>query len=515
MLACRREPRCTSASPLPQAIPGPTQALERYLANHAEPVARADFVAHSAQDRYNIANINACRSGCYRWVLVVPAFDEPLGFHRRIIQKLSFSGQAKGCLLIRVLNAPADATAEQRQRTLSALPNRAGNEPEPIGNGVHMLTLDAVSEPLAEDEATGLARKLGNDVACRLLVEGHIKTPMLCNTDADAILPEDYFARLNKALTADPTRATAAWILPFTHWNANPALHNAGMVYELYLRSLYLNLQRCGSPYGYPALGSVLALNPRFYATSRGFPKRRAGEDFYLLNKLAKLADVVYLTGAPVQIAARASHRVPFGTGPAILRLLQPAADNKRTSSSTSIVECKSYALNSFALLRQFYTGVTDLRAITSAQARRAAARQLPPVWRDPDLYWLLKRIGLPGALVRLLHNHRTDEALQRAVHEWFDALKVVRFLNEARHFHPDELLLDQLEHLGSFLPKQDIPSRAAQDPLVEEPTESGGLGAVDPASEILQRASTINRLLENNRAVSRHCVPHYLSLDP
>lgn len=466
------------------------QVLERYLENHAESLVRPNFPAHSKADQANLARINACRSGRYRWVLVVPAFDEPSDFPARLMQNIRFAPESKGCLVIQVLNAPQDAAPDARKRTLAALGNITDEQPAALGHGAYLLTIDAVSEPLPADQATGLARKLGNDIACQLHAAGHISMPLLCNTDADAILPADYFARLGSALSphttnlsasASPTEAPkAAWILPFAHVGERQELHDAGIAYELYLRSLALNLQHSGCPYAYPALGSVLAIDPALYAKSRGFPKRRAGEDFYLLNKLTKLAEVVYLSGSPVRLEARRSERVPFGTGPAIARLLTAADEEPVNPSKLG----DTYALKSFALLRQFYAGLQTLRASQQSPPQPRKPRQhLPKAWRDPDLSWLLKRLGLPNALVRLQNNHRTDQALRRAMHEWFDALKVVRFLNEARHFHPDEPLAEQLDHLSAL----------------------ARTGNLSPDNSPETRALQINEALEQQRAPTHH----------
>ena len=61
-----------------------------------------------------------------------------------------------------------------------------------------------------------------------------------------------------------------------------------------------------------------MCLQADAYAKVRGFPKKLAGEDFYLLNKLAKVGGVRSLQGPPIKLAGRTSGRVPFGTGVAI-----------------------------------------------------------------------------------------------------------------------------------------------------------------------------------------------------
>ena len=61
---------------------------------------------------------------------------------------------------------------------------------------------------------------------------------------------------------------------------------------------------------------------PHAYAAVRGFPKRSAAEDFYLLNKIRKVGLVHSLNAQPIQLTMRASKRVPFGTGPAVEKIM-------------------------------------------------------------------------------------------------------------------------------------------------------------------------------------------------
>lgn len=447
----------------------PFRPLAVYLASYGESFA----LEQSAMARPLLAH-------SYRWVLVIPAYDEDTNFLEAVLQHLSFANQRHALLVICVINAPDDAPEDARRRTQRALttanaephPNLPSPRPPALARhraGIDVLSIDAATRPLPADQATGLARKIGNDIACNLMLQGQLKTALLCNTDADAILPADYFRQIAAASLSEnqaTPRPTGAFILSFSHHSNDSATHAAGQLYELYLRRLYLNLAGCGSPYAYPALGSVLVIDAVLYAKSRGFPKRRAGEDFYLLNKIAKLADIVYLRGNPVTLESRASHRVPFGTGPAIEKALRHRPE-----------EFLSYSPASFALLKRFYDGFRELG--DRVDARPSVRGPLwPGAWQDPDLLWLLKRLGLPTVLKKLQTNHPGKTAQRRAVHEWFDALKIVRFLNEARHFHPDEPLL-------------------------------GGVTGLD--SDAAQTAPETNAQLEQHRSTTRHGVTHAL----
>ena len=94
-------------------------------------------------------------------------------------------------------------------------------------------------------------------------------------------------------------------------------------MYKRQLHHYVLHLQRSGSPYAFHALGSSCALNSAAYAAVRGVPLRSAGEDFYLLNKLAKVGPVHTARGRGVTLESRRSERAPFGTGPAVTELLR------------------------------------------------------------------------------------------------------------------------------------------------------------------------------------------------
>ena len=110
----------------------------------------------------------------------------------------------------------------------------------------------------------------------------------------------------------------------FTHDAAgNPEVAAATLIYELKLHHYVLHLQRIGSPYAFYALGSSCVFNSASYAAVRGVPLRSAGEDFYLLNKLAKVGPVHTARDRGVTLESRCSGRTPFGTGPAVSELLR------------------------------------------------------------------------------------------------------------------------------------------------------------------------------------------------
>ena len=43
---------------------------------------------------------------------------------------------------------------------------------------------------------------------------------------------------------------------------------------------------------------------------------------------------------------------------------------------------------------------------------------------------------------------HRRPHTLRKALHQWFDALRTLRFLHLARRYHPDRPLMPMLDSL-------------------------------------------------------------------
>ena len=113
----------------------------------------------------------------------------------------------------------------------------------------------------------------------------------------------------------------AAAVFPFRHEpSPDPHVTRATALYELSLRYYVAGLAWAGSPYAFHTLGSIFAVTTDAYAAVRGFPRRDAAEDFYLLNKAAKIGNVARVASAPVRIRSRVSDRTPFGTGASVGR---------------------------------------------------------------------------------------------------------------------------------------------------------------------------------------------------
>jgi hypothetical protein len=377
--------------------------------------------------------------------IVIPAFDEAEDL-LRMLQSIPV-GPLGDVLIILVINAPADAQPEVHSRSrelVTRLDARYGSEAFRTGapgfrwfahpSGALLSVNRTGYRALPKGQGVGLARKIGCDVALELHIQGRLQSAWIHTSDADVELPPDYFER---APLVSNGGAPAALLYPFWHQcERSPALADAMHRYEVFLRYYVLGLADAGSPYAFHTLGSTLAVHALAYAKVRGFPRRAAGEDFYMLNKLAKVGSIAQLEGAPLMISGRSSLRVPFGTG---------AALNQITAGSARGDQYKTYAPEVFLHLKVW---LAALKLLSTDEGREDLDHYLCSAaqpYRGVDATKLsleIAELGFPSALRRIRAISRDPRTLARHLQTWFDAFRTLKLIHRlSRRFAKRELL--------------------------------------------------------------------------
>jgi len=402
-----------------ESSPDFDKAIAKYLARHSEPDAR---------DARELP-------GRFGHVVVVPAYGE----EESLFTMLGSipAGPGGEVLAILVLNARADSredahrsNAAVRERLARELPvptATAGDLPllaYPLERGILVLADRALpGRYLPEGQGVGMARKIGFDIALSLRAAGRIASPWIHSTDADTILPSDYFDQ-TAALDA---AGTGAAIYSFEHrFDPDPALGEAARLYEISLRYYVLGLAWAGSPYAYQSMGSCLAIPAAAYARVRGFPRRNALEDFHALNKLAKVGRILRLAGQPLRLEGRISERVPISTGKALSGLV---------SRRGALGGFRLYHPSVFAYLAAWLRVLAAIARSGGGDARAPLA-ELPAdssFFRTDILQAALEKMGAFGAVQTAIGSSGDEETLLRHLHTWFDALRTVQLVHALR----------------------------------------------------------------------------------
>ena len=385
-------------------------ALKRYLERHIEPdLPNAPVVSNRWQQ-----------------VLVIPAYDEPPEF----LSALSQLGGSGKVLVILVINRPDSNADTQVNSPLRcaieelALCNEKAIEQASlyrISDSVDLLCHDQerLNGASPADQGVGLARKTGCDIALLWQSQGAISSKWICSTDADALLPSDYFSRLEQA------ENSVAAIFPFVHVPGfSEVINQATALYEVRLHQYVLGLSYAQSPYAHHTIGSCIAVKNQHYCEVRGYPKRSGGEDFYLLNKLAKLGPVTSLDGKCIELQSRASHRVPFGTGPAIKKIIED--DSGKQSTLYYHPQCFEVLRTVLAIAEQLQAHeVSDLEQLLVAQGLdKEAALAVADS---------LHSMGIAKAISHCRKHGKSKEQFLRQFHQWFDGFKTLKFLHQIR----------------------------------------------------------------------------------
>jgi hypothetical protein len=312
-------------------------------------------------------------------------------------------------LVVIVLNHSdhvSDGDRLQNEMDLARLTGLAERSP------LCLAWVDAVSpgcEVPAKQAGVGFARKLGMDLALSRLQ--WTKDPLLVCLDADTLVEANYLSAI-----VDHFRQSnqGAATLPFQHQPGSSAIQQAAIErYELFLRSYTYGLRLAGSPYAFNTVGSAMACRALAYVRCGGMNCRKAGEDFYFLQKLAKTGGVDQLSGTTVFPEPRSSARVPFGTGRSMTRLL--AGDTQAVLF---------YPAATFRVLSAWLRAVEQNLA-GDARELLARAAEISTVLVD-----YLEQSGWHTIWPGLHSTYQSKEQRLQAFHVWFDGFRTMRLIH-------------------------------------------------------------------------------------
>jgi hypothetical protein len=144
--------------------------------------------------------------------------------------------------------------------------------------------------------------------------------------------------------------------------------------------------------------------------------KKKAAEDFYFLEKLAKVTRIQKINSTKIYPSSRKSWRVPFGTGQRISRYFQKTHN-----------EYLLYEPESFVILKKWLNEFINER-ILSSEEYLSIANSI-----HPELKKFLLIQSFDIAWNKIVNETNNSEQIQKQKQFWFDGFRTLKLIHHLR----------------------------------------------------------------------------------
>ena len=341
----------------------------------------------------------------YDYFFIIPAYNEKL-YIEETLHAISRQNESllSNALVVIVINNSKDASSKIKQNnqdTYDKIINSSYN--------FEFIVIDCFSNKYSlpnKSAGVGLARKIGMDYC----IDFSNTSSLFCSVDADTIISSDY---LNIIVKKYKKKEFAAAVVNFKHQkNYNPIINKAIIEYENLLKEIALNIKKAGSIYGFVSMGSAIICSMKAYVAIGGMPPKKATEDFYFLQKLAKYQEIYIINDILVYPSSRAEQRIYLGTG---FRM--------NNINSKSIFDDLYIDPNAYVDLKKLYN------IIDSNWNQKSLEIMSSVVKNNSKLYRYLNANNFIEVFDSLQRNSLSKKQLLNQFHRWFDNFKIYKFL--------------------------------------------------------------------------------------
>ena len=355
--------------------------------------------------------------------IVIPCFNEPT-LNETLSDLVQKDSTGKKVLVIIVVNSGIKTDPyiiEQNRKTYFEVQKFASQY-----SSETMMFFPVIVENLPRKHAgVGLARKIGMDLSIDCFLKIQNPRGIIISLDADCLVSENYIPSIYQAFQEDSKLSTV--ILNYHHRveNDDPKLENAIRQYENYIQYFENALRYIGFPYYYHTIGSAFAVSADAYVQVGGMGRQQGGEDFYFLQKVFQMGRVKELADTYVYPKARYSDRIPFGTGPALQKIIDE-----------SNAEMMVYSTDSFEALKSLFSLKDTFFKQEESQIKSSISRLHPAVVHFLNNNNFIEEINDCNS------NSATIPTFQKRFFHHFNAFKIIKYLNFA---HPSYFELQPL----------------------------------------------------------------------
>jgi hypothetical protein len=301
-----------------------------------------------------------------------------------------------------------------------------------------------------KNAGVGLARKIGMDLALTKFCYNLSNKRILICTDADCVVDSNYLIEISQEFNKHNLETA---VVNFAHdISGNDDETKAIVLYEIFLRYYMLALTFAKSNYNFHTIGSTIVFTPEAYVKVGGMNKRKAAEDFYFLEKLAKVYRIVKIKSTSVHPSKRSSWRVPFGTGRSVDRYLSGLKNEYSLYDPKCFIVLKNW-------LEIFNSSTTIEHSSLLASANKI----------NPALADFLIEQDLNNFIQKLFQKNITAPEIKKQKHYWFDAFKTLKLIHYLRDtVYPNKNMFDAIDELLKLMDIENNISRSSAIPDLE-----------------------------------------------
>ncbi len=301
----------------------------------------------------------------------------------------------------------------------------------------HILNFENLPKKFA---GVGLARKIGMDEALRRYNSLNKPNGLIAGFDADALVEKNYFIEIENHFKNNPK--TIACSIDFQHpiegSEYTDYIYKNIVNYELHLRYFVEILRFIDYPFAFHTIGSSFVVRADIYAKQGGMNRKKAGEDFYFLQKIIPLGNYYEINSTKVIPSPRISDRVPFGTGAAISKMIE---------NNTN--EYFTYSFESFVLLKMFFKKINSFFISFKYEDVQEIMQEF------------LKINNFEEDLKKIKNNSPNINVFTKRFFDWFNAFRVIKFLNfsHEKYFIKKKVKSESVRLLREYHRKKNIPN--------------------------------------------------------
>ena len=356
-------------------------------------------------------------------IVVIPSYNEKNiqpTIDSLFLKQDDFSFNVEVIVLINNSESEIEEIKEQNLLTLKTLQNLS----ETYSNSNMHLIPVLIGDLDAKHAGVGWARKLGMDIATQRFRTINFNG-IIVGLDADTVVESNYLNSIYSFFSNNNFNAASIY---FEHPVTGDSFSDVHLeqikYYELHLRYYKNSLNYSNLPYSFHTIGSAFALTASAYARQGGMNRRKAGEDFYFINKLIKGEIFGEINDTKVMPSPRVSNRVPFGTGRAILEGLNTKKDLSLT-----------YDFQSFEVIHSW------INRINTKDFKYGNFPEILKAYMGEEI-WIKHH-------TMMLNNTNSHKSYLKLFYNIFDAFWMLKFIHFLRdNYYPNTRLLDNTNAL-------------------------------------------------------------------